>query len=284
MPPQFIRWRDNKAGVFVNDHGQGSLARCHAGLARIAECRSHARAFRRRTNRPPRRRPEATAHRRPTHRREMNLAVRDIRHNVGRFALTTVGIGLLLMIVMGMGGIYRGLIYEATLLVDQVGADLWVVQGSTRGPFAEVSRIPANLEDRVRAVPGVASARRFVSHTIQREHRGQPLRMVVQGLSWPEDKGDWVAADCRTRVAPGALRNDCGPLARFAARREAQAGQGRLRSRRFDEGNGGDRRRRVVLLHGERRGGHPIRHARRSHAARTRRAPCAAWRIWTWVA
>ncbi|HWQ93088.1 MAG TPA: ABC transporter permease [Clostridia bacterium] len=122
----------------------------------------------------------------------MNLAIRDIRHSLGRFALTTVGIGLLLMIVMGMGGIYRGLIYEATLLVDQVGADFWVVQGSTRGPFAEVSRLPANLEDRVRAVPGVANAKRFVSHTIQREHRGRPLRMVVQGLSWPEDKGDWV--------------------------------------------------------------------------------------------
>lgn len=122
----------------------------------------------------------------------MNLAVRDIRHNLGRFTLTTVGIGLLLMIVMGMGGIYRGLIYEATLLVDQIGADLWVVQGSTRGPFAEVSRLPTNLEDRVRAVPGVAQARRFVSHTIQREHRGRALRMVVQGLSWPEDQGDWL--------------------------------------------------------------------------------------------
>ncbi|MHB8519295.1 MAG: ABC transporter permease [Limisphaerales bacterium] len=122
----------------------------------------------------------------------MNLAIRDIRHNVGRFVFTTVGIGLLLMIVMGMGGIYRGLIFEATLLVDRVGADLWVVQASTRGPFAEISRIPANLEDRVRAMPGVAGARRFVSHTIQREHEGRPLRMVVQGLSWPEDKGDWV--------------------------------------------------------------------------------------------
>jgi len=122
----------------------------------------------------------------------MNLAVRDIRHNLGRFALTTVGIGLLLMIVMGMGGIYRGLIREGTLLVDQIGADFWVVQGSTRGPFAEVSRVPANLEDRIRAVPGVAEAHRFVSHTIQREHRGRPLRMVVQGLSWPEDKGEWI--------------------------------------------------------------------------------------------
>jgi putative ABC transport system permease protein len=122
----------------------------------------------------------------------MNLAVRDIRHNLGRFAFTTVGIGLLLMVVMGMAGIYRGLIHEATLLVDRVGADLWVVQGSTRGPFTEISRIPANLEDRVRSVPGVSMARRFVSHTIQRESRSKPLRIVVQGLSWPEDRGEWV--------------------------------------------------------------------------------------------
>ena len=122
----------------------------------------------------------------------MNLATRDIRHNLGRFALTTVGIGLLLMIVMGMGGIYRGLIRKATLLVEKIGADLWLVQGSTRGPFAEISRVPASLEDRARAVPGVAGARRFVSHTIQREHRGRPLRMVVQGLSWPGDRGEWI--------------------------------------------------------------------------------------------
>lgn len=131
----------------------------------------------------------------------MNLAVRDIRHNAGRFAFTSVGIGLLLMIVMGMDGIYRGLIYDATLLVDRAGADLWIVQGNTRGPFAEVSRISATLEDRVRAVPGVADARRFVSHTIQRTHNGRPLRMVVQGLSWPEDRGDWVPI-----VAGRALR------------------------------------------------------------------------------
>lgn len=122
----------------------------------------------------------------------MNLAVRDIRHHAGRFVLTTVGIGLLLMIVMGMGGIYRGLIHEAVLLVDRFDADVWVVQGGTRGPFAEVSRVPVSLEDRVRAVPGVAWARRFVSHTVQREHRGHPLRMVVQGLAWPEDQGDWI--------------------------------------------------------------------------------------------
>jgi len=122
----------------------------------------------------------------------MNLATKDIRHNLARFVLTTAGIGLLLMIVMGMAGIYRGLIAEAVLLVDKIGADLWLVQGSTRGPFAEISRVPANLEDRARAVPGVTSARRFVSHTVQRELHGRPLRIVVQGLAWPEDRGDWI--------------------------------------------------------------------------------------------
>jgi putative ABC transport system permease protein len=122
----------------------------------------------------------------------MNLAARDIRHHAGRFVLTTVGIGLLLMIVMGMGGIYRGLIHEAVLLVNRMEADVWVVQGGTRGPFAEISRVPITLEDRARAVPGVAWARRFVSHTVQREHQGRPLRMVVQGLAWPDDQGDWI--------------------------------------------------------------------------------------------
>ena len=69
----------------------------------------------------------------------MNLALKDIRHNLGRFTLTTVGVGLLLMIVMGMGGIYRGVIEDATLLIDRVGADLWIVQedlGRLRGARA----------------------------------------------------------------------------------------------------------------------------------------------------
>ncbi|MBM4094525.1 MAG: ABC transporter permease [Planctomycetes bacterium] len=122
----------------------------------------------------------------------MNLAAKDIRHNVGRFTLTTLGIGMLLMIVMGMAGIYRGLIEDATLLVHRIGADIWMVQRDTRGPFAEVSRVPRTLAYRALAVSGVESAREFVFHTIQRQHHGKPLRMSVLGLSWPSDKGQWL--------------------------------------------------------------------------------------------
>jgi len=122
----------------------------------------------------------------------MNLAVRDVRYNLGRFLLTAVGLGLLLMIVMGMGGIYKGIEADATLLVDQLRTDMWIVQRNTRGPFAELSRLPSSVEDRARAVPGVSDARRFVTHTVQREYRDRPLRMVIVGLAWPTDRGEWL--------------------------------------------------------------------------------------------
>lgn len=120
----------------------------------------------------------------------MNLAARDIRHSFGRFILTTIGVGMLLMVVLGMGGIYRGLVDDALVVTRGVGADLWVVQRDTRGPFAEVSRLPRSVVDRVATVPGVRDAREFVFHTIQRERDGKPLRMGVLGLGWPTDKGE----------------------------------------------------------------------------------------------
>lgn len=120
----------------------------------------------------------------------MNLAIRDIRHSMGRFVFTTIGVGMLLMVVMGMGGIYRGLVDDALVVSRSMGADLWVVQRDTRGPFAEISRVPRNVVDRVTAVSGVKDAREFVYHTIQREHRGNSIRIAVLGLGWPTDKGE----------------------------------------------------------------------------------------------
>lgn len=122
----------------------------------------------------------------------MNLAVRDIRHSLGRFLLTTFGVGLLLMVVMGMRGVLRGSEEDATFLVDHVGADLWVVQAKTRGPLAELSRVPADLRDRVAVVPGVRSARQCVQFTIQRRHQGRAIRIPVFGLDWPADRGEWL--------------------------------------------------------------------------------------------
>ncbi|MFC5312753.1 ABC transporter permease, partial [Azospirillum rugosum] len=79
----------------------------------------------------------------------MNLALRDVRHNLGRFLLTCLGLSLLLGVVLSMIGIYRGLVDEALTLARAPGADLWVVESGTRGPFAESSRIPGDERDSV---------------------------------------------------------------------------------------------------------------------------------------
>jgi len=133
----------------------------------------------------------------------MNLAIRDIRYKLGRFALTAIGLGLLLLIVLGMGGILKGIEDDATLLIDALDADLWVVQRDTRGPFAELSRVAPTLEDRARSVPGVAGSRRFVTHTVQRVHNGRPLRAMIVGLAWPDDRGDWLPLIAGRTLAQG---------------------------------------------------------------------------------
>lgn len=119
----------------------------------------------------------------------MNLALRDVRRHLPRFAGTAAGLGLLLSVVIAMQGIYAGMVDDATILTRAMRADLWLVQRDTRGPFAEGSRLDPSVEARAAAVPGVRSARPYTYQLIQREHRGAVLRIALVGLGWPDDPG-----------------------------------------------------------------------------------------------
>lgn len=111
----------------------------------------------------------------------MNLALRDIKHNVGRFLLTCLGLSLLLGIVLAMVGIYRGLIEESLGLVRAAGADVWVVEGGTRGPFAESSRLPADTREAIAAQWGVAAAGAVAYQNAEVQHLGGTKRLLVVG-------------------------------------------------------------------------------------------------------
>jgi putative ABC transport system permease protein len=119
----------------------------------------------------------------------MNLAYRDIRHNFGRFVLTCLGLGLLLGVVLGMIGIYRGLIVDALTIARAPAIDLWVVEANTRGPFAEASRIPGDIREAVARIAGVASAGGITYQTVETQHRNQKLRLYVIGYE-PTRPGD----------------------------------------------------------------------------------------------
>lgn len=118
----------------------------------------------------------------------MNLAIRDIRHNLGRFLLTCVGLSLLLAIVMSMIGIYRGLVFEALTLVRAPAADLWVVEADTRGPFAEASRIPGDTREAVARIAGVQEAGSITYQSVEALHAGRKLRLYLIGFE-PERLG-----------------------------------------------------------------------------------------------
>jgi len=113
--------------------------------------------------------------------RDVNLALRDIKHNIGRFLLTCLGLSLLLGIVLAMVGIYRGLIEESLGLVRAAGADIWVVEGGTRGPFAESSRLPADTREAIAAQWGVAAAGAVAYQNAEVQHLGATRRLLVVG-------------------------------------------------------------------------------------------------------
>jgi putative ABC transport system permease protein len=104
-----------------------------------------------------------------------------MRHNMPRFALTAIGLGMLLGVVIAMMSIYEGALDDALRLPRAASLDLWVVQPRTNGPFAEPSRIPTDTRDLVRRLPGVASAGAVTFQTVQTEAAGTPLRFFLEG-------------------------------------------------------------------------------------------------------
>lgn len=112
----------------------------------------------------------------------MNLALRDLRHNFSRFLLTCVGLGLLLGVVLSMIGIYRGLVVEGATMALATGADLWVVESGTRGPFAESSRIPGDTREAVARLYGIEAAGSVTYQSAEASHAGRQIRMYVVGF------------------------------------------------------------------------------------------------------
>lgn len=122
----------------------------------------------------------------------MNLALKDTLHTPTRFALTALGVAFLIMAVIGMTGLYRGIVEDALLIIDRIDADLWVVQGERAGPFAEGSAVAAGMDWRVEGVPGVADVRRFTQFSQQFSFAGATRRATVTGVDAPRDDGRWL--------------------------------------------------------------------------------------------
>jgi putative ABC transport system permease protein len=154
----------------------------------------------------------------------VNLAIRDIRHDLGRFLLTCLGLGLLLGVALAMVGIYRGVVDEALSLARALRADLWVVEAGTRGPFAEASRIPGDVREAVARLPGVVAAGAVTFQTVEARHAGAPgAAAAPSGDPWRPRIGRVL----RLQVVGYELDRPGGPPA-IAAGRPIARGRGEM--------------------------------------------------------
>ena len=113
----------------------------------------------------------------------ISLAGRDILHTWGKFVFTGIGLGLLIGVTLTMAGVYRGMVEDGRVLLDNSGADLWVVQRDTLGPYAESSSVPDDLWRGIRAMPGVVQAANITYLTMQVGLGEQDVRAMVVGIS-----------------------------------------------------------------------------------------------------
>lgn len=112
----------------------------------------------------------------------ISLAYRDLQHGWKRFVFTGMGLGLLIGVTLTMAGVYRGMVDDAQALLDNSGADLWVVQQDTQGPYAESSSLRDDLVHSVRGMPGVAQAANVTYFTMQVRRGTQDTRAMVVGI------------------------------------------------------------------------------------------------------
>ena len=112
----------------------------------------------------------------------ISLAGRDILHSWGKFVLTGLGLGLLIGVTFLMAGIYRGMVDDAHVLLNNSGADLWVVQKDTLGPYAESSSIHDDLYRGILGMPGIAQAANVTYLTMQVRKGDTDVRAMVVGF------------------------------------------------------------------------------------------------------
>jgi putative ABC transport system permease protein len=132
----------------------------------------------------------------------INLASRDILHSWGRFVFTGMGLGLLIGVTLSMAGIYRGMVDDAKALLNNSGADLWVVQKDTLGPYAEASSLRDDVVRSLLGMPGVARAANVTYQTMQVRQNQTDVRAMVVGFQpgQPGEPGYLVSGRQITRT------------------------------------------------------------------------------------
>lgn len=88
----------------------------------------------------------------------LRLAWRNLAHERTRLIISVGGVALAVLLIQVMNGLFAGGEQQATAYIRNQPARLWVMQAGVENIHMASSILPADVVDRVRAIPGVETA------------------------------------------------------------------------------------------------------------------------------
>jgi putative ABC transport system permease protein len=136
------------------------------------------------------------------------LARRNLFADRRRLAASVVGVGLAVMLILLLDGMWAGLRAQTTLYTDKAGADLYVLQSGMRDLTAGTSALPLATVDAVRADPDVTWAAPVRTAYVILQLHGTKVAPYLVGSIPGQPGGAWTLATGRAPAADNEIAPD----------------------------------------------------------------------------
>lgn len=128
------------------------------------------------------------------------LSRRNLTADWRRLVASAVVIGLAVMLILILDGLWAGVRSQATLYEDHAGAQLYIVAPGTQGLFTDSSSVPLRDVQLAQRTPGVEWAAPIRTHYVILQLHGTKVAVGLVGSVPGERGGVWSLASGRAPV------------------------------------------------------------------------------------
>lgn len=125
------------------------------------------------------------------------LAFHNLWQQKFRLGLSVVGVALAMMLIILLNGFLRGIYTQVTAYLDNTSAQLVIAQDGVTNLLSATSILPAETEDRVRGIPGVARVTSIISRFIIFDLHDEKVVAYMVGYEPKQGGGPWQMKDGR---------------------------------------------------------------------------------------
>lgn len=119
----------------------------------------------------------------------ISLARKNLLHEKLRFLISIGGVGFSVMLILIILSLYRGWNDKLGRYVENVDADVWVVQSGAKDMFHSTSLFPLKFIDELKNVEGVESVRPLIGRRLPLEKDGVEAMLIMIGYDTEEGTG-----------------------------------------------------------------------------------------------